>query len=233
MKMEQREWSETSAYKNSDAGELPRAQNILYYIILYITLHYINYIILYLCTDIVVYWRYTIHYTIHYCTTGWPVSKSKSRLLLVIFWHSAQNLFLSYLSRAATVLYLYLYLYLLCRKGTKLKFPQGAENVWAENRKELEGWKRPRFWEASWFVLGDLLGAASIHWRHELEIVKWNYTHTCEYNIKIVKKVKCTIVQALRLCTGRTAHRGCRDIALLYRHWGSVQDVRPIGGVEV
>jgi len=177
MKMEQREWSETSAYKNSDAGELPRAQNILYYIILYITLHYINYIILYLCTDIVVYWQYTIHYTIHYCTTGWPVSKSKSRLLLVIFWHSAQNLFLSYLSRAVTVLYLYLYLYLLCRKGTKLKFPQGAENVWAENRKELEGWKRPRFWEASWFVLGDLLGAASIHWRHELEIVKWNYTH--------------------------------------------------------
>jgi hypothetical protein len=23
-----------------------------------------------------------------------------------------------------------------------------------------------------------------------------------------VKKVKCTLVQALRLCTGRTAHRG-------------------------
>jgi hypothetical protein len=29
------------------------------------------------------------------------------------------------------------------------------------------------------------------------------------------KKVKCTLVQALRLCTGRTAHRGSRGIALL------------------
>ena len=47
------------------------------------------------------------------------------------------------------------------------------------------------------------------------------------------EKVKCTLVQALRLCTGRTAHRGSRGIALLYRHWGSVQAVRPIGGVEV
>jgi hypothetical protein len=34
-------------------------------------------------------------------------------------------------------------------------------------------------------------------------------------------------------CTGRTAHRGIRGIALLYRHWGSVQAVRPIGGLEV
>jgi hypothetical protein len=43
-------------------------------------------------------------------------------------------------------------------------------------------------------------------------------------------KVKCTLVQALRLCTGRTAHRGSRGIALLYRHWVSVQAVRPIRG---
>jgi hypothetical protein len=47
------------------------------------------------------------------------------------------------------------------------------------------------------------------------------------------EKIKCTLVQALRLCTGRTAHRGSTGIALLYRHWGSVQAVRPIGGVEV
>jgi hypothetical protein len=46
-------------------------------------------------------------------------------------------------------------------------------------------------------------------------------------------KLKCTPVQALGLCTGRTAHRWSRGIALLYRHWGSVQAVRPIGGVEV
>jgi len=28
-------------------------------------------------------------------------------------------------------------------------------------------------------------------------------------------EVKCTLVQALKLCTGRTAHRGSRDIAVL------------------
>jgi len=39
--------------------------------------------------------------------------------------------------------------------------------------------------------------------------------------------VKCTLVQALRLCTGRTAHRGSRGRALLFhghdtrRGWGS------------
>ena len=49
----------------------------------------------------------------------------------------------------------------------------------------------------------------------------------------VKKKVKCTLVQALRFCTGRTAHRGSRGIAALYRHWGSVQAVRRIGGVEV
>jgi len=27
-------------------------------------------------------------------------------------------------------------------------------------------------------------------------------------------KVNCTLIQALRLCTGRTAHRGSRGIAL-------------------
>ena len=31
-----------------------------------------------------------------------------------------------------------------------------------------------------------------------------------------VKMLKCTLVQALRLCTGRTAHRGSRGIALLF-----------------
>ena len=31
-----------------------------------------------------------------------------------------------------------------------------------------------------------------------------------------IYKVKCTLVQALRLCTGRTAHRGSRGIALLF-----------------
>ena len=35
------------------------------------------------------------------------------------------------------------------------------------------------------------------------------------------KKVKVTLVQALRLCTGRTAHRGSRGIALLFHDHGT------------
>jgi len=35
------------------------------------------------------------------------------------------------------------------------------------------------------------------------------------------KKVKCTLVQALRLCTGCTAHRGSRGIALLFHDHGT------------
>jgi len=37
----------------------------------------------------------------------------------------------------------------------------------------------------------------------------------------MVKKVKCTLLQALRLCTGRTAHRGSRGIALLFLDYGT------------
>jgi hypothetical protein len=39
-------------------------------------------------------------------------------------------------------------------------------------------------------------------------------------NLK-VKKIKCTLVQALRLCTGRRAHRGNRGIALLFHDYGT------------
>jgi len=35
------------------------------------------------------------------------------------------------------------------------------------------------------------------------------------YGKKKKKEVKVTLVQALRLCTGRTAHTGSRGIALL------------------
>jgi len=34
-------------------------------------------------------------------------------------------------------------------------------------------------------------------------------------SVHIVLKVKVTLIQTLRLCTGRTAHRGSRGIALL------------------
>jgi hypothetical protein len=35
------------------------------------------------------------------------------------------------------------------------------------------------------------------------------------------KRVKCTFVQALRLCTGRTAHRGSRGILLPFHDHGT------------
>jgi len=47
-------------------------------------------------------------------------------------------------------------------------------------------------------------------------------------------KIKCTLVKALRLCTGRTAHRGNRGIALLFldhgtrRGWGVSATPRPL-----
>ena len=34
-------------------------------------------------------------------------------------------------------------------------------------------------------------------------------------------KVKCTLVQALRVCIGRTAHRGSRGVALLFLDHGT------------
>jgi len=43
--------------------------------------------------------------------------------------------------------------------------------------------------------------------------VLWNWR--ADYRRSILH-VKCTLVQALRLCTGRTAHRGSRGIALLF-----------------
>jgi len=49
-----------------------------------------------------------------------------------------------------------------------------------------------------------------------------------------VKKVKCTLVQALKLCTDRTAHRGSRSVALLFleygtrRRWGVSVTPRPL-----
>ena len=44
--------------------------------------------------------------------------------------------------------------------------------------------------------------------------------HSLPHERKKVR-VKCTIVRALRVCTGRTAQRGSRGIALLFwpRHW--------------
>ena len=40
-------------------------------------------------------------------------------------------------------------------------------------------------------------------------------------------KVKCTFVQALRLCTGRTAHKGSRGIPLIFLEGGEGSASRP------
>ena len=53
-------------------------------------------------------------------------------------------------------------------------------------------------------------------------------------SIKSKGKMKCTLEQALRLCTGHTAHRGSRGIALLFldhgtrRGWGVSVTPRPL-----
>ena len=42
----------------------------------------------------------------------------------------------------------------------------------------------------------------------------YNFFSTIHTRIIIVVKVNCTLVQTLRLCTGRTAYRGSRGLAL-------------------
>ena len=42
-----------------------------------------------------------------------------------------------------------------------------------------------------------------------------------ELKVKKKVKVKCTLVQGLRLCTGHTAHTGSRGIALLFLDHGT------------
>jgi len=39
--------------------------------------------------------------------------------------------------------------------------------------------------------------------------------------VLFIGEVKCTLVQALRLCTGRTVHRDTRDIPVLFLDHGA------------
>ena len=54
------------------------------------------------------------------------------------------------------------------------------------------------------------------------------------YRINNKVKIKCTLVQTLRLCTGRTAHKGSRGMALPFhdhgnrRGWGFSVTPRPL-----
>jgi len=43
-------------------------------------------------------------------------------------------------------------------------------------------------------------------------ILKYFSSKILQTNVKVKVKVKCTVVQALRLCTGCTAHRRSRGI---------------------
>ena len=56
----------------------------------------------------------------------------------------------------------------------------------------------------------------------EIKVDKMCGALTCLVKVK----VKCTLVQALRLCTGRTAHRGCRGIVLIFHDHGARKGVR-------
>ena len=70
------------------------------------------------------------------------------------------------------------------------------------------------------------------YWKSQTEVsycsenILWNSLRTCHkidngVYLFIKVKVKVTLVQALRLCTGRTAHRGSRGIALLFHDYGT------------
>ena len=45
--------------------------------------------------------------------------------------------------------------------------------------------------------------------------------------MSVKKKVNCTLVQALRLCTSRTAHRRSRGIAILFHDHGTRRRCQP------
>ena len=61
--------------------------------------------------------------------------------------------------------------------------------------------------------------------RHSCQKLRYRVTAiVCisgQVKLKVKVKVKCTLVQALRLCTGHTAHRGSRGIALPFLDHGN------------
>ena len=67
-----------------------------------------------------------------------------------------------------------------------------------------------------WTFLIFRLSSPSIRYKNTIRI----YTKESDY-IGVKVKVKFTVVQALRLCTGRTAPRGSRGIVLLFLDHGT------------
>jgi len=84
--------------------------------------------------------------------------------------------------------------------------------------------------------LPDAIGTESQWWHHDF-LITWRSSPQFFTRMgtkpHTVKKVERTHVQALRLCTGRTAHRGSTGIALLFldhgtrRGWGASVTPRP------
>ena len=70
-------------------------------------------------------------------------------------------------------------------------------------------------WKINILLLLHLVGP--LHYLYRWCTVKHIKGIYCMF-IRSIKK--CTLVQALRLCTGRTAHRGSRGIALLFLDHG-------------
>ena len=74
--------------------------------------------------------------------------------------------------------------------------------------------------------------------RHAWKSEEWCFITTTDQILdtipRSVKSVKCTLVHARRFCTGNTAHRGSRSIALLFldhgtrRGWGVSVTPRPL-----
>ena len=58
----------------------------------------------------------------------------------------------------------------------------------------------------------------------EISVSRWFYYKKYLIFLSQESKLKCTLVQALRLCTGRTVHRGSRGIALLFHDHGTRRD---------
>ena len=101
---------------------------------------------------------------------------------------------------------------------------------------------RHSFWATGQFVSyvnNAVTGYVAMFWPSELKRIH-RFRQKCNFLINVViislgkVKVNCTLVQALRLCTGRTAHRGSTGIALLFldhgtrRGWGVSVTTRPL-----
>jgi len=64
----------------------------------------------------------------------------------------------------------------------------------------------------------DLMGAAILIFEFIKTALSTKSSNEYVTSCRSEGNVKCTLVQALRVCTGHTAHRGSRGIAVLYRH---------------